>query len=183
MEIKDFSSYYLDDDRNIIRKKDSKVVSITTSPKGYRYCKLKNDNGSWCSVQESTVFSLSSIDIDLTGFKEIPNSNGLYFINKIGTVISFASIKSGIILKPYYYKCGKKYPIVTINNKTETIHSLIAKTFINKNYVEEGLCCMHIDNDKNNHTLSNLKIGTYSENNKQAYEDGVNPGKSNFANI
>lgn len=177
MEIKGFNLYYLDSNRNIIRKKDSKIVSITTSPKGYRYCKLKKDDGSWCSIQESTVFSLSNIALDLTGFKEIPDLNGIYFINEIGTVISFALNKSGMILKPYYYNCGKKYPTVSINGKSESIHSLIAKTFINKNYVIEGLCCMHLDNDKNNHILSNLKIGTYSENNKQAYDDGLNMGK------
>ena len=63
-----------------------------------------------------------------------------------------------------------------IAGRFRSIHSLIAITFLDENYIGKGLCCLHLDNNKNNHQLSNIKIGTYSENNKQAYTDGVNEG-------
>ena len=41
--------------------------------------------------------------------------------------------------------------------------------FIDENYVEKGLCCMYLDNNKQRPALFNLKIGTYSENTQAAY--------------
>lgn len=52
------------------------------------------------------------------------------------------------------------------------VHILIAEAFIpnddkNKNIV------MHIDNNKQNNNIENLKWGTVSENTQQAYDDGL----------
>ena len=38
------------------------------------------------------------------------------------------------------------------------------------------LCCMHLDDNKHNNDLDNLKVGTYSENNKAAYSTVANLG-------
>jgi hypothetical protein len=45
-----------------------------------------------------------------------------------------------------------------------------------ENYPDHGLCCLHLNNDKQDNRLINLAVGTYSQNNKQAYADGLNPG-------
>ena len=55
--------------------------------------------------------------------------------------------------------------------KQRRLHILLAETFIpnpdNKPIV------MHIDNNKSNNNLDNLKWGTISENTKQAFDDGL----------
>jgi hypothetical protein len=56
------------------------------------------------------------------------------------------------------------------------IQKLMAITFLDPDYSNKGLCVMHKDDDKTNNVLTNLKIGTYSENNKSAYDNGLNNG-------
>lgn len=101
-----------------------------------------------------------------------------YFIDKCGIVYSFATDARGIILTPVIGTNG--YLSVSIyyegNRKTVDIHKLVAETFIMENYAAKGLVCMHKDNNKTNCHIDNLCIGTYSQNNKDAYSDGLNPG-------
>lgn len=55
--------------------------------------------------------------------------------------------------------------------RTRRLHRLIAKMFIpNPNNYEY---VMHLDNNKSNYTLSNLKWGTASQNTQQAVDDGL----------
>ena len=54
--------------------------------------------------------------------------------------------------------------------KTKQISRLVAESFI-PGYTEE-LLVLHNDNDTHNNHYKNLRIGTYSDNNKQAWDDG-----------
>ena len=58
------------------------------------------------------------------------------------------------------------------HNISRRLHVLMAKAFLpSKNDGQKVV--MHIDNNKQNNSLSNLKWGTISENTKQAYDDGL----------
>ncbi len=58
------------------------------------------------------------------------------------------------------YKKGKKY--------RKRVHSLMGKAFLGNPQV-----VAHIDNNKTNNKLSNLKRSTHKENIKEAYQDGL----------
>lgn len=72
------------------------------------------------------------------------------------------------LLRVSYNNCG--YQRVKIDNKRYFVHRLVAKTFIPNphNYP----IVMHLDNNKTNNRVSNLKWGTYSQNTLQAYNQG-----------
>lgn len=67
-----------------------------------------------------------------------------------------------------YWYCGIKYPG---GNITKRVHRLVANTFIPN--PDNLPIVMHIDNDKKNNNVENLKWGTISENTKQAFDDGL----------
>lgn len=178
-EIKGFNGYLYDDENNVILNPKGKQIAITNRNNNY-FCKMKDDNNKWKGVTMNTVKSLSGIIINLDGYTEIPFTDSKYFINELGEIISFNFCKNGVINKIYYPKDGKHYPVTCVKYKGKSlsmgVHQLLSVTFLDKDYIEKGLVCLHLDNNKNNHILSNLKIGTYSENNKQAYDDGLNKG-------
>lgn len=67
-----------------------------------------------------------------------------------------------------YWYCGITYPD---GNKNRRIHRLLAEMFIpNPNNYP---IVLHLDSDKANMSLDNLKWGTVSENTLQAYEEGM----------
>ena len=157
---------------------DGKVISpkgreIQLTIKGYR---VVNDVGVRTSVsKESLNRQLLPPLVMGTGAKSIPGEE-YYFISPKGVVYSFnpALYPNGTILTT---STGSKgYLRVRVADRTRDVHTLVAVTFLDKDYVAKGLCCMHLDNDKTNPELTNLKLGTYSENNKAAYADGLNLG-------
>lgn len=80
-----------------------------------------------------------------------------YFINKKGDV---ASTKSNRVLKQQANSNG--YMTVNLSGKTYRVHRLMAETFINNNY---GLPMVdHIDGDKQNNSIDNLRWCTHQEN-------------------
>ena len=108
---------------------------------------------------------------------------GKYEINKLGHI---KNIKLGKITKDVKNTVGRNYPIISFRNqyikKNYFIHRLVALTFLqnpeNKPDVD------HINRDKNNYKLSNLRWATRSENarNKDSgsiertkYFRGINP--------
>ena len=140
---------------------------------GYR---IVNDQGVRTSVTAESLYrQLSPILLMATGSKSIPGED-YYFISLTGTVYSFNPVlnPNGAILTHSIGSTG--YIRVNIRGNTQDVHMLMARTFLDKDYVAKGLCCMHLDNDKTNPELTNLKLGTYSENNKAAYADGLNLG-------
>lgn len=177
-EIPNFPLYYFLDN-NIYWKKNNKLVlPFKDKNKKERY-KLKNIENNFVNIAKTTIFASVGIKLELpTDAKLIPNTDHYYADTK-GNIYSFSSnFKQGIILKPTLNTAG--YLVVGISkngiSKSIEIHQLILRTFIMENYIEKGLCCLHLDNNKTNNILTNLAVGTYSENNKAAYRDKLNPG-------
>ena len=138
--------------------------------------KLKDDAGTWRGISESKVRALCGDMLNKPlGAKILPGSDNCW-VSPLGEVYTTSIVNPrGTILKHYVDTSG--YLTVRINNKHQNVHKLVAQTFLMSDYIEKGLVCMHLDDDKSNCNLSNLKIGTYSQNNLDAYATGVNPGK------
>lgn len=169
-------SLYTYKDEIVLRSRDSKVMNINKSS---RY-KLKDDLGVWRSMPLSTLKSLCKDLLKLPiGAKEVPHSGGNYFISTSGEVYSYSrAYPSGRILTATKSTSG--YPVVNIEYKGSRrpveVHQLMCVTFIDEGYIEKGLVCLHADDNKANLKLSNLSVGSYSKNNKDAYSRGLNPG-------
>lgn len=100
-------------------------------------------------------------------WKDIEGYEGLYQVSNKGEVKSLITNR---ILKPKH----SRYSMVVLckdnKKKYPNIHRLVAKAFIpNPNNYP---IVMHMDNNGFNNNVKNLKWGTLSENNKQAYIDG-----------
>ena len=78
------------------------------------------------------------------------------------------------ILTPFYNKWGYKRVGLSKNGKVKfyTIHKLVAEAFLknNNNYP----CVNHIDGNKENNNVNNLEWCSYSHNNRNTREIGLN---------
>lgn len=105
--------------------------------------------------------------------RQIKDYEGLYAVTKEGKVWSYLSSK---FLAPKKHNAG--YQMVCLNNcghkSYRTIHRLVAESFL-ENF-ENKATVNHKDGNKKNNNVSNLEWSTQSENNKHAYEKGLNPG-------
>lgn len=89
---------------------------------------------------------------------EYPN----YYVSSYGRVYS---VKTKKILK----QTGNRYLVVTLRNNvvpkiTKAVHRLIAEAFLIK--INETYVVDHIDRNKTNNNISNLRYVTISENNR-----------------
>ena len=96
--------------------------------------------------------------------KEIPNTDGRYFISNTGFVVSFCQNKPRI-LKPFIR--GKGYLAVKINGKNKSIHQLVGQAFIDN---PDNKPMIHHKNDnKKDNDINNLQWATAKEN-AEAYQ-------------
>ena len=79
-----------------------------------------------------------------------------YSISNLGNV---KNNKTGLILRQSLRKGYKK---VNLNNKTKEVHRLVALAFIPN--LENKRCVDHIDTNKTNNNMSNLRWATMDEN-------------------
>ena len=94
-----------------------------------------------------------------------------YTIDEFGNIFN---VYINRYMKPYITNKGYKCIDLIDKNKKQKylIHRLVALHFIpNPNNYP---IVLHLDNNKLNTHYSNLKWGTYSENNSQAIKDGIN---------
>ena len=152
---------------------------LKLSPTG-RYG-LRTVGGTRTSVSRSSILKQLGEVLELpNGSLVVPNTNDQYYISKEGRVFSFNKILNPQGIELAQTLNTKGYLVVSITfiegTRPIEVHNLMAKTFIQADYAEQGLCCMHLDNIKINNKITNLKVGTYSENNKASYGDGLNPG-------
>ena len=136
-----------------------------------------NSKGTGTTVVPASILRqlASPIVMDI-GSKEIPGIDN-YFVSPLGAVYSFdpGMYPNGLLLSQHVGSTG--YLQVKVADKTRRVHSLVAITFLDKDYIAKGLVAMHLDNNKQNPLLSNIKIGTYSENINAAHADGLHNKK------
>lgn len=104
-------------------------------------------------------------------WKNIEGFEGLYLINENGDILN---LKTNKVMTPYISNKGYKMVDLSKNGTKYKylVHRLVALHFIENpnNYP----IVLHIDNVKTNTNYTNLKWGTYSQNNSQAIRDGLN---------
>lgn len=122
-------------------------------------------------------------------YYQIPKLNDIYYISKNGYVFvkertitkkcgikmrMKSRIKIPLISNTGYYAIG-----ICENGKTiqTNIHSLLAITFIDENYLDKKLVVNHIDGNKLNNDLGNIELISKAENNAHAVATGLNPKK------
>lgn len=123
-------------------------------------------------------------------WKDIKGYENLYQVSNMGRVRSVDKIsknrwgnyfKKGVVQKERLNRDG--YVVVAIYNeqsirKDVRVHRLVAQAFLpNENNYP---VVMHLDNNKKNNIVTNLKWGTYSENTRQAVRDGLLKGRPNI---
>lgn len=169
-EIEGYPDYYIIGEEVYRHRNDSKVTVQRNNK-----CKVKDSSGTWRTISLNTLLALSGSSIELPiGAKQIPGHEN-YYIDTSGNVYSFTALNPrGIKLSTWVGRHG--YLVVSIDNVKYDLHYLMLHTFKLENYTDKGLVCMHLDDDKTNPKLSNLELGTYSQNNKDAYDRGLNPG-------
>ena len=110
--------------------------------------------------------------------KDLVNYEGKYKINESGIIIN----NKGHVMRTAVSNSGYLRTALeqkgTTKRKNESIHRLVAQTFIPNPYNLPVV--MHKDNDPLNNHVSNLQWGNQSENIKQAFIEGrkVSPAKN-----
>lgn len=107
--------------------------------------------------------------------KTIP-SHSLYAATESGNIIR---ISTGRQLRPYKNKWGYSLVTLSANNiKTRhSVHRLVMEAFCGKS----DLPVDHINNDKADNRLSNLRYITTSENNRRSHAQGRSPKRNRIA--
>ena len=107
-------------------------------------------------------------------WKPVINYEGLYEVSNRGNVKSLNYCRSGEekLLNPRLNSNKRLFITLSKNKKKKhyTIHSLVAQAFIGER--PEGYDVCHIDGDKLNNNLQNLKYDTRSQNNIDIYRYG-----------
>ena len=103
-------------------------------------------------------------------WKDIVGYEGIY---KISDEAEVMYVKTGLIKKPWINNKGYLCVDLSKNGITthKLLHRLLAEAFIpNPNNYP---IVLHLDTVKTNLSLDNLKWGTYSDNQRQAIQDGI----------
>lgn len=105
-------------------------------------------------------------------WKSISLYEGQYEVSNKGRIRSLMTNHGVSYIKILaLYKEKKGYPTVKLHKKdigkTFRIHNLVLQSFVGPR--PKGYCCRHLDGNKENNNLNNLKWGTYREN----WEDKV----------
>ena len=104
-------------------------------------------------------------------FKQLPIIDGRFYINGLGQIYN---TKLGRFVSTYLGSNGYCYFRTLYNGKCYrySVHRLVASAFCENpnNYP----VVMHLDSNRTNCVYTNLKWGTYSENNRQSFLEGHN---------
>lgn len=110
------------------------------------------------SIHSKVVKTLDFDEINFVTIDGFPN----YKINPDGVV---KNVKTGRVLTP---RISNGYAIVDLYNnglrKTTTIHKLVANAFLHK--TDDGVVVDHINNDRTDNTIENLRYASYNSNNR-----------------
>lgn len=106
------------------------------------------------------------LNIDLSQFKPIPNTNGNYLIGKDGTVVSFQRPKRSRIIGLDFKGNQSEKVSIRVNGKAKSFYvlRLMAMTFFPEEYTND--CMVYSkDGDQTNFSLDNIIIGDYESRN------------------
>ncbi len=135
-----------------------------------------NEVASSCTIIPQLALKLQVMNNQTEIWNDIPEYEGLYLASSFGRIKSLdmyvnhagsgRAIRKGRILKGGINNVG--YKIVTLcKNKTrrsKAVHQLIAMSFLNHTPDGYNLVIDHIDHDKLNNNLNNIRIVTHREN-------------------
>lgn len=130
---------------------------------------IKNSAGKRVKVSIKTLYRLSFnkefckdsiVNLYNEQWKEIPNTDGKYFISNCGRVKSYCGYNA-IILTPYTKYNG--YLEVKICGRKQMIHKLVADAFCQNNYADQKVQVHHIDSNRQNNNADNLEILSIKE--------------------
>lgn len=103
-----------------------------------------------------------------------------YEVSDLGRVRSIDRqtlvVRKGKLLRPGRASHG--YPTVALGRQSRTVHSLVAEAFIGPR--PEGQEVRHLDGDRSNASLSNLRYGTPKENGADRVRHGTGTRGSQY---
>ena len=146
-----------------IEKHNIWKVELRVNGKKKYFGSFKTENEAKTVFEEKSKEIMSaSLPNDISEFRDISGYNG-YKISKDGRIISFSKNTSKSLL---IRKDKRGYHRVMLCNeygkKEELLHRLLYTAFIGK--IPNGMFVDHIDRDKSNNNLENLRIVTPSQN-------------------
>lgn len=156
------AEYFCDNPNNytIVHHKDGNPHNNQASNLEWVNSKINNATENKKPSKEKPASKIA--DLTKNWIKLSFNEN--YVINTDGEV---ANLKTGLIVR------GSErngYLRITIRNKQYSIHRLMWETF--NGSIPEGYYIDHIDGNKSNNSLSNLRLVTQSDNMKNAMKNG-----------
>lgn len=156
------AEYFCDNPNNytIVHHRDGNPHNNQASNLEWVNSKINNATENKKPSKEKPVSKIA--DLTKNWIKLPFNEN--YAINTDGEV---ANLKTGLLVR------GSErngYLRITIRNKQYSIHRLVWETF--NEHIPEGYYIDHIDGNKSNNALSNLRLVTQSENMKNAMKNG-----------
>jgi len=107
-------------------------------------------------------------------YKSLENFEHIYQISNFGNIINTKTGKN----KKYYVKSNGYYYVTLCKNGknyVKTVHSLVAKTFLCND--KNNKIIDHIDGNKLNNNITNLRYTSYSVNTSNAYKNNKNMSK------
>ena len=101
-----------------------------------------------------------------------------FWVNKLGRSVQLDVSEDGKVIRDverdYVYKqdCNSDgYLTVRVRHVRTTVHRLVAQAFLGER--PEGMVIDHIDRDKTNNHISNLRYCSLSENSKNVSEETI----------
>ena len=172
-EIEDF--YYIDEQGKVYSERGKRLLRLSIEK---RYSLLNKDN-KYKSISLKKLyknvfnkeFCIDNIkNLDGEQWKEIPQTNGLYYASNKGRIKSYVKYQA-IILEPFPNSTGYLRVTLKIDGKRKDIfvHKIIADLFIQdkptiQNTIKYEL--HHIDHNRYNNNVNNLIYLTQEEHKK-----------------